>query len=87
MIMEAMALSRPVISTYVAGIPELVRDGEHGWLVPAGDIDALVHAMQQCLETAPARLQAIGDAAYERVIQRHNVDTEATKLAELICER
>ena len=36
-IMEAMALRRPVISTYVAGIPELVRDGEHGWLVPAGD--------------------------------------------------
>ncbi|MDU1694718.1 MAG: glycosyltransferase, partial [Bradyrhizobium sp.] len=36
-IMEAMALRRPVISTYVAGIPELVRDQEHGWLVPAGD--------------------------------------------------
>ncbi|RTL66656.1 MAG: glycosyltransferase, partial [Hyphomicrobiales bacterium] len=38
-IMEAMALRRPVISTYVAGIPELVRDGETGWLVPAGSID------------------------------------------------
>jgi glycosyltransferase involved in cell wall biosynthesis len=36
-IMEAMALCRPVISTYVAGIPELVCAGEHGWLVPAGD--------------------------------------------------
>ncbi|MEI4479854.1 glycosyltransferase, partial [Klebsiella pneumoniae] len=35
-IMEAMALRRPVISTYVAGIPELVRDGDTGWLVPAG---------------------------------------------------
>ena len=37
-LMEAMALRRPVISTYVAGIPELVISGEHGWLVPAGDV-------------------------------------------------
>src|SRR5205085_5227113 len=50
-IMEAMALCRPVISTYVAGIPELVRDGEHGWLVPAGDLEALVEAMEKCLAT------------------------------------
>src|SRR5690348_8438632 len=40
-IMEAMALGRPVISTFVAGIPELVHTGEHGWLVPAGDSEAL----------------------------------------------
>ena len=36
-IMEAFALGRPVISTYIAGIPELV-DREPGWLVPAGDV-------------------------------------------------
>jgi len=35
-IMEAMALQRPVLSTYVAGIPELVVPGENGWLIPAG---------------------------------------------------
>ena len=35
---QAMALARPVISTYVAGIPELVRDGVDGWLVPAGPL-------------------------------------------------
>ena len=40
-IMEAMVLGRPVISTFVGGIPELVRPGENGWLVPAGDIEAL----------------------------------------------
>src|SRR5208283_1487037 len=34
-IMEAMALRRPVLSTYVGGIPELVRAGIDGWLVPA----------------------------------------------------
>ena len=51
-IMEAMALRRPVISTFVGGIPELVHPDEHGWLVPAGDVDALVHAMQTCLDAS-----------------------------------
>ena len=51
--MEAMALRRPVISTYVAGIPELVIPGEHGWLVPAGDLEAFTHAMQICLIPPP----------------------------------
>ena len=41
-IMEAMALRRPVLTTYVAGIPELVRQGENGWLFPAGAVDELV---------------------------------------------
>jgi colanic acid/amylovoran biosynthesis glycosyltransferase len=82
-IMEAMALRRPVISTFVAGIPELVQPGEHGWLVPAGDVDALVEAMRACLD-APARvLSHMGEAAHMRVLERHNVDTEAGKLAQL----
>jgi glycosyltransferase involved in cell wall biosynthesis len=82
-IMEAMALGRPVISTFVAGIPELVRDGVDGWLVPAGDVGALADAMQACLETTPARLLEIGLSAHERVRARHQVDTEATRLKAL----
>ena len=50
-LMEAMALRRPVLTTYVAGIPELVRPGEHGWLVPAGDVEALADAMAACLDS------------------------------------
>ena len=42
-IMEALALGRPVISTYVAGIPELVEPGQCGWLVPAGSVEALAN--------------------------------------------
>ena len=45
-IMEAMALARPVISTFVAGIAERVRPGEDGWLVPAGDVEALQAAIE-----------------------------------------
>jgi glycosyltransferase involved in cell wall biosynthesis len=82
-IMEAMALCRPVISTYVAGIPELVRDGENGWLVPAGDVDALAQAMRQCLEAPGEARQRMGVTGRERVLARHDVDREAAKLVVL----
>lgn len=83
-LMEAMVLRRPVISTYVAGIPELVQSGEHGWLVPAGDVEALVEAMRTCLHSSTASLARMGDAAHERVMARHDADKEAAKLAALI---
>lgn len=82
-IMEAMAVARPVISTYVAGIPELVRNGECGWLVPAGDLDSLVVAMKTCIQAEPPVLRALGQQARERVVARHNVTLEAAKLAAL----
>jgi colanic acid/amylovoran biosynthesis glycosyltransferase len=82
-IMEAMALRRPVISTYVAGIAELVRQGEDGWLVPAGDVGALQDAMVACLETPVDVLARMGEGARERVLVRHSVDDEAAKLARL----
>lgn len=82
-IMEAMALRRPVISTYVAGIPELVLAGEHGWLVPAGDVEALMHAMQACLEAPAETMARMGEAAHKRVLERHSVDTQAARLGKL----
>ena len=81
-IMEAMSLRRPVISTYVAGIPELVTHGVNGWLCAAGDVDGLTLVIQQALQTPSDQLQEMGNAAYERVIVRHNIETEATKLAQ-----
>jgi glycosyltransferase involved in cell wall biosynthesis len=80
-IMEAMALRRPVLTTYVAGIPELVRQGENGWLFPAGAVDELAQAMGECLAQPAEVLQRMGEAAYQRVLQRHDIDTEAAKLA------
>ena len=81
-IMEAMSLRRPVISTYIAGIPELLIPGENGWLCAAGDVEALTKAMRDALLTSVEALQKMGDAAYTRVIARHNIDIEAAKLAE-----
>jgi colanic acid/amylovoran biosynthesis glycosyltransferase len=82
-LMEAMALRRPVISTYVAGIPELINPGEHGWLVPAGDVEALASAMQTCLAAPAETIVRMGDAARARVLARHDVDKEASKLINL----
>jgi colanic acid/amylovoran biosynthesis glycosyltransferase len=79
-LMEAMALRRPVLSTYVAGIPELVRDAEDGWLFPAGDLEALVDAIRACLNATPGALDGMGRSARERVLARHDVDVQAAKL-------
>ena len=80
-IMEAMALRRPVLTTYVAGIPELVEDGRNGWLFPAGSVEELADAMANCLSMDSNQLQVMGDAARERVLQHHDIDTEVAKLA------
>jgi colanic acid/amylovoran biosynthesis glycosyltransferase len=82
-LMEAMALRRPVIATYIAGIPELVVQGATGWLVPAGAADALAAAMQDCLSRSLAELQEMGAAARARAIAYHSIETEAGKLAAL----
>lgn len=81
-IMEAMALRRPVISTYVAGIPELVVPGETGWLCPAGDVDALVQTLQKALAAKPESLREMGKQGYERAVNQHHIDKEASQLAE-----
>lgn len=78
-IMEAMALRRPVISTYIAGIPELVTP-DCGWLVPPGSVDLLVAAMESCLTADASRLAEIGEAAFTRVRRRHHIDEQARKL-------
>jgi glycosyltransferase involved in cell wall biosynthesis len=71
------------LSTYVAGIPELVIPGENGWLFPAGSIEDLVSAMASCLSTDPAELSRMGESGYARVMARHSIDGESAKLAEL----
>jgi colanic acid/amylovoran biosynthesis glycosyltransferase len=81
-IMEAMAMKRPVLSTYVAGIPELVFNEQTGWLFPAGDVAAMVEAMKKCLQLPPSELQAMGEAARQRVLSRHDVAKSARILHE-----
>ena len=83
-LMEAMACGRPVISTYVAGIPELVEPGKTGWLVPAGDEVALAEAMREALTAPVEQLAAMGIAGRRHVLDQHDVHKEAKKLKSLL---
>lgn len=82
-IMESLALNRPVISTYVAGIPELVEPGVCGWLVPPGSAELLAAAMRSALESPLEKLEEMGKSGAERVAQQHNAALEAKKLVAL----
>ena len=79
-IMEAFSLERPVISTYVAGIPELVSPGENGWLAPAGDAEALARAMTEALSLDEASIRRMGANGKARILALHDIDRIAATL-------
>jgi colanic acid/amylovoran biosynthesis glycosyltransferase len=82
-LMEAMAIGRPVVSTYVGGIPELVRPGIDGWLVPASGVAELAEAIESLLRTPVDRLEQKTSMARQRVRARHDIHVEAAKLETL----
>jgi glycosyltransferase involved in cell wall biosynthesis len=82
-LMEALALGRPVIATSIAGIPELV-DHSNGWLVPAGSVDALAEAMKAVLDAPHQQLHAMGRVGQHRVLAMHDPDSNARHLAGLL---
>lgn len=81
-VMEAFAAGRPAIASAIAGVPELV-DRDTGWLVPAGDAEALAQAIRQFAATPPDRLATMGRAARKAVLRRHDITSEAETLAAL----
>ena len=74
MVPVAMATGRPVLATWVAGTPELVLAEETGWLVPAGDAEALSAAILRMAQVPAAQRAAMGEAARQRVLARHDID-------------
>jgi glycosyltransferase involved in cell wall biosynthesis len=74
--LEAMAHGRPVVATSVGGLRDLVVDGETGLLVPPGDVNALMGALERLLGDADFR-HALGAAARERARLRFSWDTVA----------
>jgi glycosyltransferase involved in cell wall biosynthesis len=84
---EALALGRPVISTYIAGHPELIEPGVNGWLVPAGAVGPLVEAMAEVLTADPSELERLGRAGAARVADQHDPETVVEQLRDLIFER
>jgi colanic acid/amylovoran biosynthesis glycosyltransferase len=81
--MEALSLGRPVLGTYIAGVPELVENGVCGWLVPAGNVERIAQAVIHVLEASTDALTELGKAGVERVRAMHDARKEAGKLKEL----
>lgn len=79
-LIEAMLLERPVLTTYVAGIPELVSDGECGWLFPAGSEEDLLAALRACLDASEDVVCAMGRFARARALERHSLEVQADAL-------
>lgn len=82
-IMEALALARPVITTFIAGVPELV-DRSCGWLTPASDVEALSDAIEAAMDATPETLVAMGAAGRSRVARMHDRRPLARRLLALI---
>jgi glycosyltransferase involved in cell wall biosynthesis len=70
---EALAAGRPVVATRVGGVPDVVREGEDGFLVEAGDVDALADRLAR-LAADPELRERLGAAGRARVIPRYSVE-------------
>jgi glycosyltransferase involved in cell wall biosynthesis len=70
-LLEAMAARKPIVSTAVGAIPQVIEDGVHGLLVAPGDPPALAAAIGSAL-ASPARMAALAAAAHERFAERHS---------------
>ena len=73
-----------MLTTYIAGIPELVVDGENGWLIPSGSAPRIAEAIAKVMEAPVEKLNEMGRKGREAVRERHYTPTETGKLLEQI---
>jgi glycosyltransferase involved in cell wall biosynthesis len=84
-LIEAGAAGKPVVASKVGGVPEVVRDGETGSLVPCGDVEAFAEHILTLLRE-PARRTAMGRRASDWVVDRFSTERLARHLLELYVE-
>ena len=81
-VMEYMAAGKPVVSTRVGGVPELVEDGVHGLLVEPRDPGALAAAIGRLLHD-PAEARRLGEHGRERQQRELSLDAMVRKIEDL----
>ncbi len=84
-LMEAMAIGVPCISTFVAGIPELIRHEQDGLLVPAGSVEALTAAMERLI-LSPGDRTRFQQSARQRVLEHYNLPENLKLLADTMSQ-
>ncbi|MBD3266847.1 glycosyltransferase [bacterium] len=77
-ILEAEALSLPIVATSVGGIPEIVKDKRNGFLIPCEDENALAHALSRLIESQALRMK-MGEESYRMLCQAFTTDTMINK--------
>lgn len=85
-LMEAMAMEIPCVTTFITGIPELIRDGVDGLLVPPSDTVELKGAITRLISDSNLR-QCIAKAGRKRVLQKYNLNENTKLLAEVFKRR
>jgi len=80
-LIEASMHAKPLIGTLHGGIPEVVKQGENGLLVPPGDPDSLARAIVTIL-TSPDEAKSMGTAAFQRAVSRFSWDKATDVLLE-----
>ena len=70
---EALAAALPVVATRVGGIPDVVTEGEDGYLVEVGDVEAIADALER-LARDPELRRALGEHGREMVVPRYRVE-------------
>jgi len=83
-VLEAMAWERPVLATSVFGLPELIEDGETGWLCEPRDLTALSAALERALAAGPEERRRIGGAGRALVERRHSLEDYGRAVAALL---
>ena len=81
-LLEAMAYGRPVITTPVGAIPELVTDGVEGWIVPVGNIEALAVAVGEAA-ARPEEVTRRGQAAWNKIAGSYTWECNGPKVVAL----
>lgn len=82
-IMEAMAAGLPIVSTRIAGVPEMVGSGENGLLVEAGDVEALADALEELL-TDLTRGRKMGARGRAIAQEKFSIEANVTELRRLL---
>jgi glycosyltransferase involved in cell wall biosynthesis len=77
-VLEAFAYKTPVVATAVGGVPELVIDGETGWLVPPRDPHALAQAILDALAN-PEEARRRAENAYKHLLENFTVEKQVDK--------
>lgn len=85
-VVEGMAWAMPVLATDVFGLPELIEEGETGWLCETRDVASLAAGLDRALSSTPEERAAMGRKARELVLRRHSLPAYAQRIAGLLDE-